>query len=61
MATAEREYISPVPRASSPGWLLTWMTTVDHKQIGIMYLITGLVFFAIGGLEALLIRLQLAT
>jgi cytochrome c oxidase subunit I len=37
-----------------------WVATVDHKRIGILYLITSLVFFAVGGLEALLIRLQLA-
>src|SRR3954454_20097961 len=60
MATAERAYVSPVPRASSPGWLLTWMTTVDHKTIGIMYLATGLAFFLLAGLQALLIRAQLA-
>ena len=36
-----------------------YITTVDHKKIGILYFISGLVFFAIGGLEALLIRLQL--
>jgi cytochrome c oxidase subunit 1/cytochrome c oxidase subunit I+III len=37
-----------------------WFTTVDHKRIGILYLLTALVFFAIGGSEAFLIRLQLA-
>jgi len=37
-----------------------WVATVDHKRIGIMYLLTALFFFAIGGVEALLIRLQLA-
>nr|WP_239565453.1 cytochrome c oxidase subunit I [Brevibacillus fulvus] len=36
-----------------------WLTTVDHKKIGILYLIAGGFFFLIGGLEALLIRLQL--
>jgi cytochrome c oxidase subunit I len=38
-----------------------WVSTVDHKKIGILYLLTALFFFAIGGLEALVIRLQLAT
>jgi cytochrome c oxidase subunit I len=61
MATAERASVGPLPRASSPGWLLTWMTTVDHKQIGVMYLATGRVFFLLGGLEALTMRWQLAT
>jgi cytochrome c oxidase subunit 1/cytochrome c oxidase subunit I+III len=37
-----------------------WVATVDHKRIGIMYLLTALFFFAVGGVEALLIRLQLA-
>ena len=36
-----------------------WVTTVDHKRIGIMYLLMSLVFLIVGGLEALLIRLQL--
>src|SRR5215204_1146551 len=41
------------------GWR-SWLTTVDHKRIGIMYGAAALVFFALGGLEALLIRSQLA-
>ncbi|HVU36245.1 MAG TPA: cytochrome c oxidase subunit I [Opitutaceae bacterium] len=41
-------------------WRLAWLSTVDHKRIGILYLIFTLIFFAIGGLEALVIRLQLA-
>src|SRR5512141_1039269 len=36
-----------------------WLTTVDHKRIGVLYLFTALVFFIIGGLEAEIIRLQL--
>jgi cytochrome c oxidase subunit I len=40
------------------GWL-SWLTTTDHKKIGILYLYTTFVFFIIGGVEALLIRLQL--
>ena len=40
--------------------LYNWVTTVDHKRIGILYLLTTLVFFIVGGLEALAIRLQLA-
>ena len=42
------------------GWR-DWVTTVDHKKIGILYGAAALFFFAIGGLEALLIRLQMAT
>src|SRR5215218_2496823 len=41
------------------GWL-SWLTTTDHKRIGIMYLVTTFLFFILGGVEALIIRLQLA-
>jgi cytochrome c oxidase subunit I len=41
-------------------WKTSWLSTVDHKRIGILYLMTALVFFVIGGVEALFIRLQLA-
>ncbi|HUQ47024.1 MAG TPA: cytochrome c oxidase subunit I [Gemmatimonadaceae bacterium] len=37
----------------------SWLTTVDHKRIGVLYLFTALTFFIIGGLEAEIIRLQL--
>jgi cytochrome c oxidase subunit 1 len=46
------------PQATT-GWK-SWLTTVDHKRIGIMYGGAAMFFFAIGGFEALLIRLQLA-
>lgn len=39
--------------------LMDWLTTVDHKKIGILYMIAGGFFFLIGGLEAILIRVQL--
>jgi cytochrome c oxidase subunit 1/cytochrome c oxidase subunit I+III len=42
-----------------PG-VLGWLTTVDHKRIGLLYFFTTLVFFAAGGIEALLMRTQLA-
>jgi cytochrome c oxidase subunit I len=38
---------------------MDWLTTVDHKKIGILYMIAGLFFFLIGGLEAIVIRVQL--
>lgn len=41
------------------GWR-DWLTTVDHKKIGLMYGIAALFFFVVGGIEALLIRTQLA-
>ena len=40
--------------------LWSWITTVDHKRIGILYGATAFFFFLLGGLEALLIRVQLA-
>jgi len=38
-----------------------WITTTDHKKIGILYGVTAFAFFLFGGLEALIIRLQLAS
>ncbi len=38
-----------------------WVTTTDHKRIGILYIVTSLVFFGAGGILALLMRAQLAT
>ncbi len=40
--------------------IYAWVSTVDHKKIGILYLLTALAFFVIGGGEALVMRLQLA-
>ena len=37
-----------------------WLMTTDHKKIGVMYMLTGFFFFLAGGVEALLIRTQLA-
>jgi cytochrome c oxidase subunit I len=41
-----------------PGWL-GWVTTTDHKRIGVLYLLATFMFFLLGGTEALLLRLQL--
>jgi cytochrome c oxidase subunit I len=46
-----------VPRQTKR-WV-DWITTTDHKKIGILYLVTTFVFFVLGGVEALLVRLQL--
>ncbi len=58
-------YAAPVPilttRRVEPerrGWR-SWITTTDHKRIGIMYIVTTFVFFCMGGVEALMMRLQL--
>src|SRR5438876_11929745 len=40
--------------------LKSWLTTTDHKRIGLLYFWTAFSFFLIGGLEALLIRAKLA-
>ncbi len=40
--------------------LLSWLTTVDHKRIGLMYIGTAFVYFLVAGVFALLMRLQLA-
>ncbi len=51
----------PVPEVFARGRVSSWLTTVDHKRIGLLYIVTSLVFFATGGLLALLMRAQLAT
>jgi cytochrome c oxidase subunit I len=45
----------------SRGRVTSWLTTTDHKRIGILYISTTLVFFVAGGILALLMRAQLAT
>jgi cytochrome c oxidase subunit 1 len=45
----------------SRGRLSSWLTTTDHKRIGILYITTSLAFFVAGGVLALLMRAQLAT
>src|SRR5687768_13546454 len=45
---------------AQPSGLWSWLATTDHKRIGILYLFTSLTFFVIGGLEAAVIRAQLA-
>ncbi len=49
------------PTIAEPAYrgLWSWFTTVDHKRIGILYGVSAGTFFVIGGLEALVIRLQL--
>src|SRR6266581_1754640 len=61
MATA----VAPLPQITSEriepearGWT-SWITTTDHKRIGILYMVTTFVFFCLGGVEALMMRLQL--
>ncbi len=56
-ATVEAPVVEPY---MGPRGIWGWLTTVDHKRIGLLYGVSALVFFVIGGIEALLIRLQLA-
>ena len=49
--------LDPAKRAH---YRLAWLSTVDHKRIAVLYMMTALVFFIIGGTEALFMRLQLA-
>src|SRR5487761_1909333 len=59
MATtaAAPPYVSTHEASNTGIW--SWLTTVDHKRIGVLYLVTALTFFLIGGLEAEIIRAQL--
>ena len=67
--SATTEYlVRPVPQVTAhrvvkprktKRWL-DWVTTTDHKKIGIMYLVLTFVFFGLGGVEALIMRVQLA-
>jgi len=41
-------------------YIHSWLVTVDHKKLGMMYIMYGLLFFVVGGLEASLMRIQLA-
>lgn len=52
--------VMTLPRPMARGGLWSWITTVDHKRIGILYLVTAFFFFILGGIEAILIRTQLA-
>jgi cytochrome c oxidase subunit 1 len=60
-------YAAPVPQITAHrvqreqrGWI-SWLTTTDHKKIGIMYMVLTFLFFLLGGTEALMMRLQLGT
>ena len=62
MSVLSPTLMSPEAAARRP-WLEhahDWVVTVDHKRLGIMYVVSGLVFFVVAGIEATLMRLQLA-
>jgi cytochrome c oxidase subunit I len=62
VATITREEVYPrlQPLKTYDG-LLSWLHTTDHKRIGILYLVFSGAFFILGGLEAMVMRWQLAT
>jgi cytochrome c oxidase subunit 1 len=57
---AARATIEPYRPDWREGRVMSWITTTDHKRIGILYIVTSLFFFAGGGILALLMRAQLA-
>jgi cytochrome c oxidase subunit I len=50
----------PVAPTWKQGTVTSWLTTVDHKRIGVLYIVTAFTFFLAGGVMALLMRAQLA-
>ena len=56
----ERHHPRILDRPRETTGKFSWITTVDHKKIAIMYATLALCFFVVGGIEALFIRLQLA-
>jgi cytochrome c oxidase subunit 1/cytochrome c oxidase subunit I+III len=46
--------------AYNAGGVYEWLTTVDHKKLGIMYILASTIFFVLGGLEAVVMRIQLS-
>ena len=50
-----------ISRPTSYAGVWGWLTTVDHKRIGVLYGVTALIFMMIAGLEAGVIRLQLSS
>jgi cytochrome c oxidase subunit 1 len=57
-ATTVPQIVTDRVERAPRGWV-SWVTTTDHKRIGIMYMVTTFAFFVLGGVEALMIRLQL--
>ena len=60
MVTISQTVAGALRRPTSYEGVWGWVTTVDHKRIGILYGTTALIFFLLGGVEALMMRLQLA-
>ena len=60
-ATTDPPGYAPVNYLNETWGLKSWLLTLDHKRIGILYLISVSFYFALGGLMAALIRIELAT
>jgi cytochrome c oxidase subunit I+III len=65
VTTAEERAVGPGTDLLTTAWtqrpgLLGWLGVVNHKQVGVRFLVTGAAFFLLGGIEALLIRWQLS-
>ncbi|HEV2065606.1 MAG TPA: cytochrome c oxidase subunit I [Thermomicrobiales bacterium] len=61
MATVAQPHTQTIerPAVKTKSGLWSWLTTVDHKRIGLMYGVSAFAFFLLGGVEALIIRTQL--
>jgi cytochrome c oxidase subunit 1 len=57
---ARAETYPEYPVSWKRGRVASWLTTVDHKRIGLLYIATSLLFFVLGGIVAVLMRTQLA-
>ena len=60
MVTADKVIEGVTSRSKTLDTAWSWITTVDHKRIGILYLVTAIIFFFGAGIEALVMRTQLA-
>jgi cytochrome c oxidase subunit 1 len=52
--------LSPTTESYRRSWVLEWLTTVDHKKIGILYIVNSFLFFFAAGILALVVRSELA-
>ena len=60
MATTTLAPGAALPRSGFAYWLAGWLTTTDHKRIGILYLVNSFLFFLLGGVLAVGVRTELA-
>lgn len=60
MVTVDKVIEEATSRSKALDTAWSWITTVDHKRIGILYLVTSIIFFFGAGIEALVMRAQLA-